>query len=117
MGLSGDAGFAAEFHRLGDGTGARDKAVAAFDDEVGIGADHRDIAPGKRTACAIVFGGFGLVVEEAGADDDLGVLGGNHSGSRAVEQRQVAFRAEEVDLLRTRWISARVTSPEVTIRS
>jgi hypothetical protein len=60
---------------LGDGARALDQAVAAFDDDIGVGADQRQLAPaGLHHHRAIVFGGFGLVVEQAGTDDVIGLL-------------------------------------------
>ena len=68
--------FAAELAiEFGDGARAVDQAVAAFDDDVGVGADQRQLALARlQHHAAIVFRGFGLVVEQAGADDVIGLL-------------------------------------------
>ena len=52
---------------------APDEPVAALDQMIGIGADHRQLALGKRAQeLGIVVGRLGLVVEQARADNELG---------------------------------------------
>ena len=102
MRLAGDQRAAAHaLVHLGQRPGAVDHARAALDHEIGIGADHREIAgPQRFELRAILLGCFALVVEQAGADDDLGRVHGDGGDRQALDQSPVAFRADEIDLLR-----------------
>lgn len=118
IGFSGDPGLAAElFIKLGNGAGAGDQAMPALDNEIGIGADERNVPIGKcRQRCPVVLGRLGLVIVEAGADDRLGFVGGDDLGAEPFEQRQITIGTDEEDAFLALAINARVTSPEVTIR-
>ena len=75
--------------------GAIDEAVAALDQMIGIGADHGELPRGE---CAqepnIVVRRLGLVVEQARADHELGVVSSPELDGEALEDRQVALRPE-----------------------
>jgi len=97
-----DAGRAADLFVIGgDRAGTGDDAMAALDDEVGIGADQRRLAGREGDQhVVIVFRHLRFVVEEAGADDRLGLFGGHANDVEVVQQVEVAVGAEEEDLLR-----------------
>ena len=62
---------------------------------IGIGADHRQLARGELAQqTGIVSGLLGLVVEQAGADHELGVLMRPELDIEPVEDRPVALRPE-----------------------
>jgi hypothetical protein len=72
--------------------------VAALDQMVGIGAEHGELPRSKLAQqIFIVPGRLGLVVEQAGADDKLGVPGIDARDVEAVEDRQVALWSEMED--------------------
>ena len=80
---------------VGERSGAIDEAVAALDPMVGIGADHRQLPRGERfEQRGIVLGRLGLVVEQAGADHEIGVFGVAKHDIEAQEDRPVALRSE-----------------------
>ncbi|MCY1233068.1 hypothetical protein D9M72_455870 [compost metagenome] len=73
--------------------------MAAFDHQIGIGTDERDLALGKaRQRRAVMLRRFGFVVIEAGTDDRLSIFRRNDLRSQAFEQRQVALGTDEEDL-------------------
>ena len=83
---------------LRERAGAVDEFVAALDQMVGIGAEHGELPIGKLVQqTLIVLRRLGLVVEQAGADDELGVLGIDARDIEAIEDRQVALRSEMED--------------------
>ena len=99
--------FAVEDHlaaklavQLGDRAGAIDQPVAALDHDVGIGADQRQLAvESLQQHGAIIFGGFGFVVEQAGADDVVGLFQRCHDGVEPAVDRRVPLRTDPEDLL------------------
>src|SRR5438270_532572 len=80
---------------LGDGAGTIDQPVAALDDNVGIGADQRQLAlAGLHHHAAIIFRRLGLVVEQPGANDVIGLLQRREHRIEAAMDRAVALGAE-----------------------
>ena len=71
--------------------------VAAFDHDVGVGADERE--PARREPLelrAIVFRAFDLVVERTGDENEIGIGFADTLDSGPVEQREVAVRPDVV---------------------
>ena len=76
---------------------AIDVTVAAFDHDVGVGADERE--PARREPLellAIVFRAFDLVIEGAGDENEIGIGFADTFDSRPVEQCEVAIRPDVV---------------------
>ena len=69
---------------------------------IGIGADHRHLAAGKPAEQRRVVGRrLGLIVEQAGADHEIGVFRIRELHLEAGEDRAVALGAEMEHLSRT----------------
>ncbi len=85
---------------FGDGAGAINQAVAAFDDDVRVGADQRQLARKRLLQhVTVIVRGFGFVVERAGADDVIRLLQRREADIDVPEDRIVALRADLVDRL------------------
>src|SRR5579859_2811228 len=93
--------LAAEFCvEFGDRARAIDQAVAAFDDDVGIGADQRELAFARlEQHRAIVFRRFGFVVEQSGTDNVVGLFERHQRSIEAAMDRAVALGTDPEDLL------------------
>ena len=94
--LAGIDHFAAEFLvESRDRAGAIDDIRTARDDEIGIGADHRQRTrqePAEQRA--VILRRLDGVVEEARAHHIIGRIGGAERNLELAEQGQVAFRTE-----------------------
>lgn len=76
--------------------------MAALDDEIGIGANHRHIARLEiQKHVGIILRLLGFVVEEAGADERLRFAGRAALDADAFEKRLVALGAEQKHGLRS----------------
>ena len=96
VGLSGlDDGLAERRVALREQARARQKLRAAFDHEIGIGADHGHAARRERGEHGgVILRRFVVFVEEAGANNNRGVGGGCELDVQAVEQAGVALRPQ-----------------------
>ncbi|ENN88951.1 hypothetical protein RHSP_03316 [Rhizobium freirei PRF 81] len=100
--LAGDPSPAAEALIIGGhGAGAGDHPMAAFDNEIRVGADERHIAgrPGHQHI-GIVVGRFGLIIEETGADDAFGLAGVDTFDVQPFKDADIPLGTEEEYLLR-----------------
>ena len=69
--------------------------MAALDDEIGIGADHQEIAPAHGLEPRpVILDGLVLVVVEAGADHVIGLVDGAEAHVEPIVDRHVAGRAD-----------------------
>ena len=105
MRLAGVDRLAAErLVELGERAGAIDELVAAMDDEIGIGADHRQPALDEcRESVGVILRRLGRVVEQAGAEQVGRRFRPDHGRRDAAarldrrDQRQIARRADMVE--------------------
>ncbi len=75
--------------------------MAALDDEIGIGADHRHVACSElQKHIGVILRLLRLVVVKAGADERLRFARGLMLDVEAVEERGVALGTEQKDRLR-----------------
>ena len=120
VGLAGIDHLAAIlFIDLRERAGAVDEVVAALDQMIGVGAEHGELASGKLAQQAlIVLRRLGLVVEQPGADDKLGVFG---IDAREIQSLKIGrsrsgprWKMRAPSCLASSW---RVRSPEETVAS
>ncbi len=126
VGLAGLLDFAAQnLVAFGQGAGAIDQLVAAIDDKVGIGADHRQVFRPQGDEDIFIIGRrLDRVLDEAGADGEIGFLQGDRrysparNGGSGVKQRPVALGADMARLGGRAQDDRRAqTSPEVAMAS
>ncbi len=81
-----------------DRAGAVDQVLAALDHDVGIGADHRQLArEHRRNDLVVVVRALGRVVVQAGADHVVRALDRSHRRAETFEDRQISRRADMRD--------------------
>ena len=77
---------------------AVNELLAALHHKVRIGAQHEHIACSHGTQqLAVIVRCFGVVVEEAGADREVGAIGRRKLQVQSLENRQVALGAEMIN--------------------
>src|SRR5512143_1341780 len=90
-----DDGAAELFVSLSQSTGTKDELAAALHDKIRIGAEHDQTAPAQTGEhVSIVVGSLRIILVEAGAEDDLRLLGIAQLDVQALEHAAVPLRSE-----------------------